>query len=82
MEATGPRNGGAGCGRIAQEAFCGAVGLVALVGRAIYRPRTDRGADARLSVFGERGQRDAPGAAAHASAGGASAGRGSASLEN
>lgn len=81
LRVTESRSGGAGGDRAAQEALCGAVGLVALVGRAIYRPRTDRGADARLSVFGERGQRDAPGAATHASAGGASAGRGSASLD-
>lgn len=56
-----PGNGGAGCDRIAQAALCGAVGLVALVQPSGRATRTDRGADACLSVFGERGQRDAPG---------------------
>lgn len=56
---TEPRNGCAGCGRIAQVALCGALVLVALVGRAMCRPRTDKGADARLDVFGERRARRA-----------------------
>ena len=34
---TATRNDDAGCDRAAQMAFCGAVGLVALVGRAICR---------------------------------------------
>lgn len=59
VEITEPRNGGAGSGRIAQTAFCGALVLVALVGRAMCRPRTDRGVDARLDVFGERRARRA-----------------------
>ena len=81
MEATEPRNGGAGCGRVAQVAFCVALVLVALVGQAMCRPRTDRGADARLDVFGERRARRA-GRATDAPAADASAGRGSASLES
>lgn len=74
------RNGGAGCGRAAQEAFCGAVGVVALVQPSGRATRTDRGAGARLDVFGERRARRA-GRATDAPAADASAGRGSASLD-
>lgn len=81
VRVSGPRNGRAGCGRIAQAALCGALVSVALVQPNGRATRTDKGADARLDVFWE-GERDAPGAATHALAGGASAGRGSASLEN
>ena len=80
VETTEPRNGGAGCGRAAQEAFCGAVGVVALVQPSGRATRTDRGAGARLDVFGERRARRA-GRATDALAADASAGRGSASLD-
>lgn len=53
VRVSGPRNGRAGCGRIAQAAFCGALVLVALVQPSGRATRTDRGADARLDVFGE-----------------------------
>lgn len=75
-----PGNGRAGCGRAAQEAFCGALVSVALVQPSGRDTRTDRGVDARLDVFGERRARRA-GRATHALAGGASAWRGSASLD-
>ena len=79
---TATRNDDAGCDRAAQEALCGALVSVALVQHSGVVTRTDRGVNARLDVFRERGQRDAPGAATHALAGGASARRGSASIEN
>ena len=59
VQTTKPRNGGAGCDRIAQAALCGAVGLVALVQPSGRATRTDRGADARLDVFRERRARRA-----------------------
>lgn len=59
VQTTKPRNGGAGCDRIAQAALCGAVGLVALVQPSGRATRTDRGVGARLDVFGERRARRA-----------------------
>lgn len=80
LRVTESRSGGAGGDRAAQEALCGAVGLVALVQPSGRATRTDRGADARLDVFGERRARRA-GRATDASAADASAWRGSASLD-
>ena len=48
VETTEPRNGGAGCGRIAQEAFCGSLVSVALVQPSGRATRTDRGEMTRL----------------------------------
>lgn len=59
LRVTESRSGGAGGDRAAQEALCGAVGLVALVQPSGRATRTDRGADARLDVFGERRARRA-----------------------
>jgi len=48
VEATEPRNGGAGCGRAAQAAFCGSMVSVALVQPSGRATRTDRGEMTRL----------------------------------
>ena len=48
VEATEPRNGGAGCGRAAQAAFCGSMVSVALVQPGDAAKRTDRGEMTRL----------------------------------
>ena len=45
---TATRNDGAGCGRAAQEAFCGAVGVVALVQPSGFAIRTESGEMTRL----------------------------------
>ena len=48
VEITEPRNGGAGSGRIAQEAFCGALVSVALVQPSGFATRTESGEMTRL----------------------------------
>lgn len=80
LRVTESRSGGAGGDRAAQEALCGAVWLVALVQPSGRATRTDRGADARLDVFGERRARRA-GRSDTRFSGGRCARRGSASLD-
>lgn len=48
VRVSGPRNVRAGCGRAAQEAFCGAVGVVALVQPSGFAIRTESGEMTRL----------------------------------